>query len=470
MKLPKILHTISNDLDKHHAETIIVGGAVMDHLLGLSVKDYDIEVYGIDSIGKLESILSKYGSINLVGRQFGVLKFIYRKKEYDFSLPRSDSKVSAGHRGFEVTIQKDISFKDASKRRDFTINSMGYGIKSKKIIDPYGGAEDLKSRVLKHIDPDTFTEDPLRVYRAVQFAARFDMELDSSTESLCKNMVAEGMLDELPKERVFTEWQKLLLKSDRPSIGFELMRELGIIERYFPELHTLIGCPQDPQWHPEGDVWIHTMMAIDSMAKISDREGIKEKEKLKLMLAALCHDLGKPTTTTKEYSEKLNRYRIRAIGHEKAGLKPTTELLDKLTNEQKLTDSILPLVEHHLKPSQLYAQKSKPKAIRRLSTKVNIDKLVLVSEADFLGRTTPEALNGEYMAGRWLLNEAKKLNIENRPPKPLIQGRDLIELGMKPSPKFKELLNHLYEKQLDGEFGDKNEALWYIMNSIIEST
>ena len=453
MYLPPIVQTISKTLAEQNAKAIVVGGSVRDYFLKLPIKDYDIEVFGLDSIEKLEEILSQFGSVNIVGKSFGVVKFYYDGEEYDFSLPRRDEKVGEGHRGFEVTIDTQMDFIQASRRRDFTINAMGYDIESKKFIDPHNAEDDMQNKILRHIDNESFIEDPLRVYRAIQFCARFGYTLADETFDLCRQMVFDGLLAELPKERLYTEWTKLLLKSPKPSIGFELMRELGVL-RYFPELKALIDIPQSPKWHPEGDVWIHTMMCVDEMVGLL---GDDEKQNLRYMFAILCHDLGKATATTIESDG-----RIRAIDHEYQGIEPTKSLLYRLTNEHEFIDSILPLVEHHLKPSQFYKGKSRDKAIRKLATKVNIKELIVVAKADFLGRTTEEALEGIYHAGEWLEEKSKNLKVASKPLENLLQGRDLISLGMKPSPKFSEILNRVYELQLDGVLEDRDGALEWV--------
>jgi len=267
-------------------------------------------------------------------------------------------------------------------------------------------------------------------------------------------MVEEGMLDELAKERVYAEWKKLLLKAPRPSFGFELMRELGILESYSPELHALIAVPQSLKWHPEGDVWIHTMMCVDEMVSLL---GEDKKFNLKMMFAILCHDLGKATHTTVD-----DEGSKRAIGHEKAGIEPTKSLMYKLMDEHDFIESLLPFVEHHLKPSQLYAGKAKAPAIRRLATKVNIEELVVVAKADFLGRTTEEALTRDYKAGEWLLKQASELKVKVKPLEQLIQGRDLIDLGLVPSPQFKKILDEVYELQLEGQVESRESALKYV--------
>ena len=462
MFVPKILKTISKVISQHNGTAVIVGGSVRDHFLKLPVKDYDIEVYGLQSMEELETILLEFGSVNLVGKSFGVLKFVHDNEEYDFSFPRLESKVAKGHKGFEIQTDGKMDFRTAAKRRDFTINAMGYDIARKRFLDPFNGQRDIEKKVLRHIDDDSFVEDPLRVYRAVQFSARFAYELAEETQMLCAKMVEEGLLEELPKERVYAEFKKLLLKAKKPSIGFELMRELGVL-RYFPELEALIDVPQDPNWHPEGDVWVHTMMSLDAMARLC-RSGCPhtddkndDKQKLKLLSAILCHDLGKATTTT-----IADNGDIRSVGHENTGIGLTRSLMYRLTDEHDFIESILPLVQHHLKPSQFYAQGAKAPAIRRLANKVNIEELVLVAKADFLGRTTTEALQKDYKAGEWLLEKAKALKVQNRPLDPLLQGRDLIALGLEPSPRFKVILDEVYELQLEGKISKKVEALEYI--------
>ena len=461
MKLPKIIQTISTKLAKQNAKAIVVGGSVRDHFLQLPVKDYDVEVYGLDSLEDLVSVLEMYGSVNLVGKSFGVLKFSHEGEEYDFSFPRRESKVGSGHRGFDVSVDGYLELKEATRRRDFTINALGYDVQAQTFLDPFGGMKDIEAKRLRHINDDTFIEDPLRIYRAVQFVARFGFTFDKQTFLLCKKMVEEGMLEELPKERVYAEWKKLLLKSSKPSIGFELMRELCILERYFPELHAIVDIPQSPKWHPEGDVWIHTMMTLDAMAKElkmkNEKLKMKERQKLMFLFAILCHDLGKVTHTTIEEDGT-----IRSIGHEYAGIEPTKKLMYRLIDEHDLIETVLPLVEHHLKPSQFYTGGAKASAIRRLATKVNIEELVVVAKADFLGRTTKESLTGVYHAGEWLLEKSCALNVVNKPLDSLLQGRDLIALGLEPSPQFKEILDAVYGEQIEGKITTKEEAVKFI--------
>ncbi len=457
MKLPKILEVISTVLVKQNAKAIVVGGAVRDYFLKLPIKDYDVEVYGLEKIETLEKLLSAYGSVNLVGKSFGILKFVHEGEEYDFSFPRKEQKIAIGHKGFSVVCNGFLSFKEAALRRDFTINAMGYDIEQQLFLDPFSAQEDMEVKKLRHINSKTFVEDPLRVYRAVQFCARFGYALDSKTFDLCSAMVKEGMLEELAKERVYVEFKKLLLKSKKPSVGFELMRELGITQQYFPELHALIDVPQSPIWHPEGDVWVHTMMCLDKMVTLKSAD---EKQDLKMMFAILCHDLGKATHT------QITAQKISAIGHEKAGIEPTQRFLYRLTDEHGFIKSILPLVEYHLAPSIYFRGGAKDSTIRKLAKKVNIVELVTVARADFLGRTTEASLKGIYEAGDWLLRKAKALNVSTEPMVSLLQGRDLIALELKPSKEFKKILDEVYQAQIEGRVSSKEEALEWVKKLI----
>ena len=456
LTLPEILEDILKDLQEIGATPIIVGGSVRDFFLNIPVKDYDIEIFGIDSLETIQKSLEKFASVKMVGKSFGVLTLRVNEYDFDFALPRIEKKIGNTHQDFEIITNANLSFKEAAIRRDFTINAIGYDFCTKDFLDPFDGINDLKNRVLKHIDDKTFIEDSLRVYRAVQFSARFDFSLDERTFELCKKIVQNNELHFLPKERIYEEFKKLFLKSSKPSIGFELLKDLGVL-KYFPELKALISCVQDPIYHPEGDVWIHTMMCLDELSRILKEENIvDEYRKLYLFYAILCHDFGKPFCT-KEINGKITSHK-----HESLGIEPTISFLSKLTNEKKFIEIVSSLVKNHLIPFQLYLAESSLKAIKRLSLKVNIEDLCLVCLADCLGRTI---LDKEKCpkATSWVLNKAKELDIHNEPIKPIVQGRDLIELGFKPSDKFKEILEFAFDLQID-ENMKKNE----IIKKIIE--
>lgn len=435
---------------------VVVGGYLRDTLLNIPSKDIDIEVFGVAGLEQLSEVLKQFGTLNSVGKSFGVLKMQFEGLELDFSIPRQEKKVAKGHKGFDITLDSALSFKAAAKRRDFTINAMGYDLSEELLLDPYNGINDLENRVLDIVDAETFVEDPLRLYRAMQFAARFELKPSLRLIELAQKMVREGVLYELPKERVFEEFKKLFLKSRRPSLGFELMDVFGMLV-HFSALKALQGVPQNPKYHPEGDVWIHTMMVIDAMTSL---HGEDEKENLVLSLAALCHDLGKPATTTLEEGV------IRAIGHENAGVAVSEAFLESISDEKKLAAAVVPLVKHHLKPQQFYTQGAKSAAIRRLARVVNIRALVMVAKADFLGRTTVEALRGDFKAGEWLLERAKDLHVQERALEPLIQGRDLIAQGLKPSKAFKSILDAAYEAQMEGHFLTHKEGLIWLQKAL----
>ena len=456
LTLPEILEDILKDLQEIGATPIIVGGSVRDFFLNIPVKDYDIEIFGIDSLETIQKSLEKFASVKMVGKSFGVLTLRVNEYDFDFALPRIEKKIGNTHQDFEIITNANLSFKEAAIRRDFTINAIGYDFCTKDFLDPFNGINDLKNRVLKYIDDKTFIEDSLRVYRAVQFSARFDFSLDERTFELCKKIVQNNELHFLPKERIYEEFKKLFLKSSKPSIGFELLKDLGVL-KYFPELKALISCVQDPFYHPEGDVWIHTMMCLDELSRILKEENIvDEYRKLYLFYAILCHDFGKPFCT-KEINGKITSHK-----HESLGIEPTISFLSKLTNEKKFIEIVSSLVKNHLIPFQLYLAESSLKAIKRLSLKVNIEDLCLVCLADCLGRTIPDKEKCPK-ATFWVLNKAKELDIHNEPIKPIVQGRDLIELGFKPSDKFKEILEFAFDLQID-ENMKKNE----IIKKIIE--
>jgi len=448
IKIPKSIEKVFTLLFDHGAYPLIVGGYVRDHFLKRESKDIDIEVYGINSFKKLRAALEELAPVHEVGKNFGVLKMDYDGYDLDISLPRTEKKTGKGHTGFEVQTNGQLDFKTAAKRRDFTMNAIGYDTKSGYFIDPYNGQKDIEAGVVRHINDDTFVEDPLRILRAVQFCARFNFTLNANTLKLCQNMVEENMLEELPAERIFQEYKKLLLRANKPSQGFELLNKMKALA---PELKELQGVVQDETYHPEGDVWIHTMMSIDAMAELRTGD---EKRDITLMLATLCHDFGKVEAT------EVIKGKIRSIGHENM-LKPTQTFIQHLSDEKALLDEIETLIKEHLMPSALFKQKSKDPAIRRLSTRVNIENLLLLARADHFGRTTKDAQSKTYKAGDWLAERAKKLKVTQAQPEAFLLGRHLIAEGMKPGLEFKVILKEAYEHQLDGKIrGEKSAVNW----------
>jgi tRNA nucleotidyltransferase (CCA-adding enzyme) len=424
---------------------LIVGGWVRDRLLGRESKDVDIEVFGVPA-DRLRNILSRFGTVNTIGESFTV----YKVADIDVALPRRDSKVGAGHRGFEVIGDPRMTIEEAARRRDFTINAIAWDPLTDEYLDPYDGRKDLlERRILRAIDPRTFGDDSLRVLRGLQFAARFELEMESGTRELCRRIP----LDDLPAERVWGEIEKLLLKASRPSLGFALGLELGIIDRLFPELKALNGCPQEPDWHPEGDVWVHTLMVVDeARTRIDD---LDRPRQVTVMLGAVCHDLGKPETTT------VIDGRIRSMEHEQAGLAPTRTLLDRLNvhtiNGFDVRAQVEGIVAHHLKPLAFFKSPTPvgDGALRRLAQKVDLELLARVAESDCRGRTGDFDCSGII----WFLERARALGVEHQAPDPIVKGRHLIELGIEPGPRMGEILRAVYEQQLDGKVRTLQEGL-----------
>ncbi len=423
---------------------LVVGGWVRDRLLGLVSKDLDIEVYGLPA-DELRAVLGGFGPVQTVGESFTV----YKVGGIDVALPRRESKVGRGHRGFEVRGDPAMPIEEAARRRDFTINAIAWDPLADQVIDPFGGRADLARRVLRAVDSATFADDSLRVLRAVQFAARFDLALDEGTRDLCRTVP----LDDLPAERIWGEVEKLLLASSRPSIGFRVALDLGVIDRLFPEMAALVGCEQEPDWHPEGDVWVHTLMVIDEARRRID--GLPRSGQLAVMLAAICHDFGKPATTD------FFNGRIRSYNHEEAGVEPTLALLDRLKVQTidgvDVRRQVAGLVAHHLKPIMWSKARDGvgDGAFRRLAQKVDLELLARLATADCVGRTGPF----DCSAVEWFLQRARSLGVEHRPPRPLLLGRHLMALGVQPGPRMGAILRDVYERQLDGEVATPDEAL-----------
>ena len=412
---------------------VVVGGWVRDHILGMRSKDVDVEVFDLDA-ERLETLLAGFGKVHAVGRAFGV--FRVGSLDVDFSLPRRDSKRGPGHCGFDVAPDPSLSFAGAARRRDLTVNSIGLDPLTGEVLDPHGGRRDLERRILRATDPARFPEDPLRGLRVAQLAARLEMTPDRELVALCRKLDP----GELSGERVFEELRKLLLRAGRPSLGFRVLEDTDQL-RFFPELDALRGVPQDPEWHPEGDVWVHTLMVLDVAATLRGAG-----EDLALMFGALCHDLGKPATT-----ERIGG-RIRSRGHDVEGVAPTRALLGRLRAPGALVDRVAALVEHHLVPALFIRNGASAKGYRRLARKLEragagLELLVRVARADHLGRTTEDAVAGRFDAGDAFLAAARTLRVEHAAPRDVVLGRHLIERGLQPGPGFGPILERCREIQ-----------------------
>lgn len=423
---------------------LVVGGFVRDQLLGRTAKDLDLEVFGVPG-DVLPPMLAAIGRVEPVGRAFPVFKL----GPIDVALPRRESKAGRGHTAFHVEGDHTMSLDDAARRRDFTINAIAWDPLTGEYLDPFRGRDDLAARRLRVVDPRTFADDSLRVLRALQFAARFECSLDDEAMAICRAIA----LDDLPAERLWGEFEKLLLVADRPSLGFALARALGVVEQILPEMRPLYDCRQDPEWHPEGDVWTHTLMVIDEARR---RNADLDRPRLAtVMLGAVCHDLGKPATTA------VIDGRWRSPGHEAAGVEPATRILDRFNVNTMdgfdVRTQVLGIVAEHLRPSAFHKTRDTvgDGAFRRLAVRVDLELLVRFGRADCHGRTG----TFDCSAMDWFLERARALGVQHAPPAPMLMGRHLLDLGVTPGPRMGEILKAVYEQQLDGAVTTLDDAI-----------
>jgi tRNA nucleotidyltransferase (CCA-adding enzyme) len=446
----KTAQQVAQILSETGGRALLVGGCVRDGLLGIPAKDVDMEVYGMDA-DAVEAALSPHFQLDAVGRAFGV--FILKGLDIDIALPRRESRFGPKHTDFKVEGDPTMSPKEAASRRDYTVNAISYDPLTGEMLDPYDGIADLKARRLCHVS-DAFSEDPLRVLRGMQFISRFNLEAASETVVLCQKISPEH----LPMERLWEEWKKLLLKGNQIGSGLRFIQACGWLQN-FPELAALVGCAQDPQWHPEGDVWTHTCHCLDVYA--AERIG-DEWEDLIVGLAILCHDMGKPKTS---YTD--GNGRIRSPRHDVLGVPLAKTFLERITRQKKIFEEVLPLVEQHMRPLSLYRENAGDSAIRRLAARVKrIDRLVRVAHADTYGR--PPLKPEGFPEGEWLLKKTAELTIQDNAPKPILQGRHLLDLGMKPGKNFGKILDQAYEAQLEGTFTDEPTGRDYLQKLVPE--
>jgi len=450
-EVPEKILELAKAVHSRGGRALLVGGCVRDSLMGNAVKDWDLEVYRLEA-AELRSVLDQFGSVNVVGESFTVYKL---GSDLDVSLPRRERKSGRGHRGFIIEGEPAMSIEDATRRRDFTINAILRDPLTGELIDLFEGQRDIDGRVLRAVSLDTFGEDSLRVLRAAQFASRFEFDIEPQTVALCRSID----LSDLPPERIWIEFEKLLLLSEQPSIGVEWLRDLHVIDKLFPELASLIDVRQDPVWHPEGDVFVHTKLVIDEARKLI--HDLSYPKQVTVMLAALAHDFGKPATT--EFIDEHWRSR----GHEEAGVSPTIAFLDRLNVNSlegyDVRGQVVALVKEHLKPGEFYKKKDEVSdgAFRRLARRCEPDLLYRVAKADSLGRNTesvPREMWYDSKAQEWFIGRVRELGVEQTPPGPILLGRHLIEMGVAPGPQMGEITRAVYEMQLDGRVRTLAEA------------
>jgi tRNA nucleotidyltransferase (CCA-adding enzyme) len=449
--VPETILNLANAVRSAGGRALLVGGCVRDELMGRQPKDWDLEVYGVEP-ALLRDLLAQFGKINAVGEAFTVYKL---GPHLDVSLPRRERKSGRGHRGFIIEGDPSMTVADATGRRDFTINAILQDPLTEEIIDLFGGRADIERGILRAVSSDTFLEDSLRVLRAAQFAARFEFQIENATVELCRRID----LSDLPAERVWGEIEKMLLRAQRPSLGLEWLLKLGVLDQLFPEIKALVDVPQEVEWHPEGDVFVHTCLTLDRARELI--EELPYPKQVTVMLAALAHDFGKPATTA------FVDGRTRSREHEEAGVAPTETFLDRLNvhtlDGYDVRAQVIALVRDHLKPGEFYKKREQvgDGAFRRLARKCELDLLYRVARADSLGRNAewvPREKWYDAEAQEWFIARARELEVESRAPKPILLGRHLLALGLEPGPRVGEIAKAIYEMQLDGRVTTLDEA------------
>jgi len=448
-----------------------VGGFVRDALLGRATDDADVEVYGVPA-ERLHALVEALfpGRVNTVGRSFGVFKVhLGSDLDLDVSIPRSDSKTGSGHRGFVVSGDPFLEFAEAARRRDFTVNALACDPLTGAVLDAHGGLADLEARTLRAVDAATFPDDPLRAWRAFQLAARLGFELDQGTVALVGSMVKAGELADLSRERVTDELRKLL-GAPAPSVGLALARTTGAIDASFPELAALAATPQDPEWHPEGDVWVHTLLVVDAAARVVARGtwDLQGPEPLHVMLGALLHDLGKATTTG--HAVKDGRSRVVSPRHEAEGLAPASALLSRLTFGEDAERAALAIVRWHLSPGSLFYawergeldERAYVNAVRKVLKRIHPVRwpvLLAACEGDWRGRGIAGVEAMPFDPGTRFAEAVLSERLDLAPTTPLVLGRDVLALGVAPGPEVGRLVREIEEARDRGEIEERDEAL-----------
>lgn len=481
--VPQEVVDLCSALEAIGGKGLLVGGSVRDAVLSSEFpdtaaqpKDFDIEVFGIDVETLQAHLENTYGAekVDTVGKAFAVIKVYIPgfKEPLDVSIPRQDSKIGDGHNEFVVEGVPSMTILEAAKRRDLTMNALSYDPLTQMLYDPYGGVEDIQQGRIRITDDETFQEDPLRVLRVMQFASRFGFSVEKVTQQLCQEMIKKGDLDHLKAEGITEELKKLLLKGKKPSTGLNFAREIGATERYWPELHSLVGVQQEPEWHPEGDVWKHTLQTVDVTVDIARRENLDDDEHLALALAVLTHDFGKATMTV------LVDGRWKAHGHEAAGKEPAAAFLKRFKFSADIVKRVLALVPEHMSLPLMWKQEiqqgvNMDKALRKLAVRLskgdaNIAMLALVTEADQRGRNgkgstplQPQNTRNLLEMQVWIAERSETLEIATQQPEYIVTGRMLLDtLGIqKGSSLIGIVLDYLYAKQLDGEVSNVEEGL-----------
>lgn len=454
LQIPPDLNRAMALLKAKGATCRLVGGCVRDALLGQPPTDFDVEVYGLE-LDSIATTLQTIGRTDRVGKSFAVVKLWRHGSEYDFSVPRTESKSGTGHRGFEIHPNIALDERTALRRRDFTVNALLYDPEAEILIDYFDGQSDLENGILRHVS-EAFSEDPLRALRAVQFAGRFGFELHSDTAKLCKQMKPE--FSTLALERIWGEWRKWAVKSIIPSKGMIALRDSGWIA-FFPEINALLRLPQDSEWHPEGDVFTHTLHCLDALVEKTDWKDLDESLRTTLIFGTLCHDFGKARQT--RFAEKRGKLRWISPGHEKESGWLSERFLKRIGSPVVLVEKVKRLVENHHFLNSFASSPPSDTSLRRLSRRIHpasANELLYVIRSDHLGRPPLVSPDQEKRLTDFS-KRIEELAVKDSAPKAILLGRHLIEHGLKPGIRFKAILAQAYEAQLDGDFSTNDEAV-----------
>lgn len=455
-----------------------VGGYVRDLLINPDMEDAD-NVDLLITHHSLENIvetLQSFGKIDLVGKSFGIIKFVLEDRTYDIALPRTDSPKQTsirGHKDFVIMADPDIPIEKDLERRDFRCNSISLRLYDNNMFDPFEGKKDIKKKIIRRTNPDSFPEDPLRVLRAARFASVLGFSIDPEIYVASKDIDLSG----LSIERINEELFRILLESPKPSIGLEELFKLSALRQIIPELYRLSLSIQDSIFHPEKDsfghhtVWQHTKITVDQAKRLVSIFKIDSEKELALLLAALFHDVGKAATARWEY--KRGRMAITNYGHDITSANITKEVFDRhkihSLRGQNLRKTVLSLIKTHHRASELWQNRESvtKKAFNRLAADVygEIELVALLDAADRAGRDE-KPIQGMDQEGQWLLKKFEELNVSKSTIQPLILGRDLIDLGIKPGPGMGIILKKLYQHQLDNDFETLAKGLILAKNII----
>jgi len=444
-----LVNAIVRAIDAAGGTVLAVGGAVRDCFLGKPITDLDCEVYNL-SLEALEDILKQFGPIRTVGKAFGVLRV--DGLDTDWSLPRTDAE---GRRP-RVALDKAMTYHAACRRRDLTINAIGINLKTGELVDPCDGLSDLHAGILRSPDITQFSADPLRLFRVMQFVSRFQMRVDDALNAACSAMDVSGV----SRERIEQEWHKMMLRSERPSLGIRWLNSINRLHDLFPELYALINTPQRADYHPEGDVFEHSMQALD--AAVGQLQiCTTELEKRQLLYATLCHDLGKPSTTVWDQN------RWRSPGHAEAGVAVARSFLRRITREKDLIRCVLTLVEHHMAPGDFVRNNASDGAYKKLAMKLSpvtsIRMIASVSYADRAGRNDMSSLplSEKCLIIAQFAERAQQLGIWEQPEPPVLSGDDLKDL-CPPGPQIGVLLRRAYAYQIKHGVRNRDALLKYL--------